>query len=114
MLLYQYGLIFLSCFCMLYQELISWPFRIHDTVPVTGGGSAEDESIKARRMGYSAAIAKRQQEKTIRKWSTMWRSLVQSALDKTYLPYCAYIRYLNLADLLDMLSLPNFVGASNV
>lgn len=114
MLLYQYVLKTLSSLCILYLELISCPFRIHDTAPVTGGGSAEDKSINARRMGYSLAIAKHQQEKTIQKWSTMWRSLVLSALDKTYLPYYAYIRYLNLTDLFELCSLPNFVGTSNV
>lgn len=81
---------------------------------MTGGDATVDETIKARRIGSSVAIAKRHQEKTIRKWSTIWRSLVLSTFDITYLPYYAYIRYLNLSDLFELLSLPNYGGSANV
>ncbi|KAI9934692.1 hypothetical protein MW887_000309 [Aspergillus wentii] len=40
----------------------------------------------------------------------MWRSIILSTFDKTYLPYYSYIRYLNLEDLLDLLRDPGFNG----
>jgi hypothetical protein len=40
----------------------------------------------------------------------MWRSIVLSALDQTYLPYYSYIRYLDLNDLSNLLSHSSFTG----
>src|SRR5699024_6465433 len=84
--------------------------RLYDTAPVTGGGGTEDEQIKARRAGDSVASAKREQERTIWKWALMWRSIILSALDQTYLPYYSYIRQLNLDDLSELLSHSGFKG----
>jgi len=86
---------------------------LYDTAPVTGGGATEDEQIKARRTGGSVEDAKRQQERTIWKWAAMWRSVILSAIDQTYLPYCNYIRHLNLEDLSDLLSHSGFKGKTH-
>lgn len=40
----------------------------------------------------------------------MWRSIVLSALDQTYLPYYSYIRYLDLNDLSNLLGHSSFTG----
>ena len=41
----------------------------------------------------------------------MWRSIILSALDKTYLPYYSYIRNLDLNDLGELLRDPKFTGS---
>lgn len=84
--------------------------RMHDTAPVTGGGGTEEEQVKARRTGAPVASVKRQQERMIWKWALMWRSILLSALDQTYLPYYSYIRHLNLDDLTELLSHSGFKG----
>lgn len=108
---------------ILYQYVPTWSYGVHirwlghhrlyDTAPVTGGGGTEDEQIKARRTGGSVEAAKWQQERTIWKWAVMWRSVILSALDQTYLPYCSFIRYLNLEDLSELLSHSGFKGKTH-
>lgn len=50
------------------------------------------------------------QETVIRKWALMWRSIILSTLDKTFLPYFSYIRYLDLEDLENLLRDATFAG----
>lgn len=40
----------------------------------------------------------------------MWRSIVLSTLNQTYLPYYTYIRYLDYDDLIGLLDAPGFTG----
>ena len=107
-ILYQYETIWQAFIYSLFANSVIR--RLYDTAPVTGGGGTEDEQIKARRTGGSVASAKREQEKTIWKWALMWRSIILSALDQTYLPYYSYIRQLNLDDLSELLSHSGFKG----
>ncbi|RDW90759.1 uncharacterized protein DSM5745_02534 [Aspergillus mulundensis] len=77
-------------------------YRIYDASPLRGGG-AEDEQLRAqaRRTVYTGS--REEQNPTLRKWITLWRSIVLSTLDLTYLPYYSYIRYLDLDDLGNLL-----------
>jgi hypothetical protein len=72
--------------------------RLYNTSPVRGGGT-EDEQFRTRRTATTLASFRNQQDVIIRKWAAMWRSIALSALDRTYLPYYSYIRYLDLEDL---------------
>jgi hypothetical protein len=45
------------------------------------------------------AISLAEQELVVQKWSILWRTIILSALDKTILPYCKYIKVLDLDDL---------------
>jgi hypothetical protein len=67
------------------------------------GGGIEDERFIARRPGGSSAAQKSDSNSTLKKWVTLWRSIVLSTLDLTYLPYYSYIRYLDLDDLGNLL-----------
>ncbi|BCR88018.1 uncharacterized protein ACHE_40582S [Aspergillus chevalieri] len=106
----DYNTIYQFALCSKYftEPALTILYQLYDTAPVTGGGATEDEQIKARRTGGSVEDAKRQQERTIWKWAAMWRSVILSAIDQTYLPYCNYIRHLNLEDLSDLLSHSGF------
>lgn len=55
-------------------------------------------------------IARNEEDSVVRKWALMWRSIILSALDKTYLPYYSYIRYLDLDDLGYLLGEARFTG----
>ncbi|KAL4785158.1 hypothetical protein BJX76DRAFT_347213 [Aspergillus varians] len=79
-------------------------YRIYDTSPLRGGGT-EDEQLRtqARRPMVASASSMENQNPTLRKWITLWRSIVLSTLGLTYLPYYSYIRYLDLDDLGNLL-----------
>ncbi|PWY73645.1 hypothetical protein BO70DRAFT_364545 [Aspergillus heteromorphus CBS 117.55] len=85
-------------------------YKLCDTSPVRGGGT-EDEHFRTRRvagpLGHWAG-ARSEQDPTIRKWALLWRSIVLSTLDQTYLPYYSYVRYLDLDDFGDLLRDPGF------
>jgi hypothetical protein len=83
--------------------------RLYDTSPVTGGGT-EDEHFKSRRAEISVASARSEQDAVIRKWALMWRSIILSTFDKTYLPYYNYIRNLDLTDLTNLIGDSRFIG----
>lgn len=53
------------------------------------------------RLCLSTYITKKNgQSRTLRKRQLMWRSIILSTfINETYLPYCSYIRYLDLYDL---------------
>lgn len=53
-------------------------------------------SIKAREFDPTSLA---EQELVVQKWSIQWRSIILSALDRTLLPYCQYLRVLDLGDL---------------
>ncbi|KAL4903596.1 hypothetical protein BDW74DRAFT_155798 [Aspergillus multicolor] len=77
-------------------------YRIYDASPLRGGGT-EDEQLRAQARRTAFTVSKEEQNPTLRKWSTLWRSIVLSTLDLTYLPYYSYIRYLDLDDLGNLL-----------
>ncbi|KAL4917313.1 hypothetical protein BDW62DRAFT_184210 [Aspergillus aurantiobrunneus] len=79
-------------------------YRIYDASPLRGGGP-EDEQLRGqgRRPVLPTTSMKEEQNPTLRKWITLWRSIVLSTLDMTYLPYYSYIRYLDLDDLGNLL-----------
>ena len=81
----------------------SWA-RLYDTSPVSGGG-IEDEQFRTigRRTGTTTDSARNDRHEVLRKWALMWRSIILSTFDLTYLPYYSYIRYLDLNDLLNLL-----------
>ena len=80
--------------------------RLCDTSPVRGGGT-EDEQFRSRRVA-TVWSSKGEQDPVIRKWALLWRSVILSTLDQTYLPYYSYIRYLDLDDFGDLLKEPRF------
>ncbi|KAL2815726.1 hypothetical protein BJX63DRAFT_389477 [Aspergillus granulosus] len=84
------------------EHALSILYRIYDTSPLRGGG-IEDERFISRRPGQSSAAQKSGPNSTLKKWVTLWRSIVLSTLDLTYLPYYSYIRYLDLDDLGNLL-----------
>lgn len=86
------------------QFLLTPAVRIYDASPLRGGGT-EDEQLRtqARRPVFASAGFREDQNPTLRKWITLWRSIVLSTLDLTYLPYYSYIRYLDLDDLGNLL-----------
>lgn len=73
---------------------------MHDVAPVTSGINEELELSRHGRAG-ATNIRNRvaQQERIVRKWSQLWRSIILSSLNKTVFPYCRYIRALNFRDL---------------
>ncbi|RAK99130.1 uncharacterized protein BO80DRAFT_410751 [Aspergillus ibericus CBS 121593] len=84
-------------------------YKLCDTSPVRGGGT-EDEQFRSRRVATTWGSTKGEQDPAIRKWALLWRSIVLSTLDQTYLPYYSYIRYLDLDDFADLLRDPGFTG----
>jgi len=56
------------------------------------------------------AISPAHQGQLVQKWSILWRSTILSALGKTIMPYCKYIRMLDLDDLKDLLDDDKFRG----
>jgi hypothetical protein len=54
-------------------------------------------SIKTRDSDLNTSFA--EQELAVQRWSIQWRSIILSALGKTLLPYCQYLRVLDLGDL---------------
>ncbi|OJJ01148.1 hypothetical protein ASPVEDRAFT_52165 [Aspergillus versicolor CBS 583.65] len=86
------------------EHALSVLYRIYDASPLRGGGT-EDEQLRtqARRPVFASAGFREDQNSTLRKWITLWRSIVLSTLDLTYLPYYSYIRYLDLDDLGNLL-----------
>lgn len=86
--------------------------RLYDTSPVTGGGTEEEQLRTKRTTGTTTVTAggKDEQNSIIRKWALMWRSIILSTFERTYLPYYSYIRYLDLEDLKHLVSDPSFKG----
>jgi hypothetical protein len=66
------------------------------------------EAIKADSNDETVSIA--DQELVVQKWSILWRSMILSAFGKTVLPYCKYIRVLDLDDLKQLLEEERFKG----
>ena len=56
------------------------------------------------------AISMAEQELVVQKWSILWRTIILSALDKTIMPYCKFIRVLDLDDLRQLLEDDRFRG----
>ncbi|GFF54489.1 hypothetical protein IFM61606_06656 [Aspergillus udagawae] len=77
------------------EQAVTAIYKSHELSPVRGGGTE---------LGILDSTYTR------RKWASMWRSIVLSALDQTYLPYYSYIRYLDLNDLSNLLSHSSFTG----
>lgn len=44
-----------------------------------------------------------EQELVVQRWSILWRSIILSAMNKTFFPYCQHIRVLNLGDFQNLL-----------
>lgn len=84
---------------------------MHDVAPVTSGINEEVVLSRHGRAGATNAGDKvAQQERVVRKWSQLWRSIILSSLNKTVFPYCRYIRALNFRDLGHLLEDPKFRG----
>ncbi|RAH74354.1 uncharacterized protein BO66DRAFT_468188 [Aspergillus aculeatinus CBS 121060] len=85
-------------------------YKVCHASPVRGGGTEDEQFLNPRRRFTFNASLRREVDPTVRKWATLWRSIVLSALGQTYLPYYSYLRYLDLDDLGDLLKDPNFSG----
>lgn len=83
-------------------KIYTYTGRIYDASPLRGGGT-EDEQLRAQTRKPVYSGAKEEHNSSLRKWITLWRSIVLSTLDLTYLPYYNYIRYLDLDDLGNLL-----------
>ncbi|KAL4979899.1 hypothetical protein BDW66DRAFT_126323 [Aspergillus desertorum] len=84
------------------EHALSILYRIYDASPLRGGGTEDEQlRVQARRPIYTDS--REEQNSTLRKWITLWRSIVLSTLGLTYLPYYSYIRYLDLDDLGNLL-----------
>jgi hypothetical protein len=64
---------------------------------LTTSRSQHLSSIKTRDSDLNTSFA--EQELVVQRWSIQWRSIILSALGKTLLPYCQYLRVLDLGDL---------------
>ncbi|GES57424.1 hypothetical protein ATEIFO6365_0001071200 [Aspergillus terreus] len=78
-------------------------YKLYNISPVRSGG-AEDEQLRFPRMTATRG------DVATWKWALMWRSIVLSTLNQTYLPYYTYIRYLDYDDLTGLLDAPGFTG----
>ncbi|KAH8691290.1 hypothetical protein BGW36DRAFT_304777 [Talaromyces proteolyticus] len=88
------------------EPALSILYQIYDTSPVAGGGF-EDDQLKTKKSAspLGSGASKNAHNSIVQKWALMWRSLILSTWqEKTYLPYCKYIRYLNLDDLRELMS----------
>jgi hypothetical protein len=65
-------------------------------------------SIKSDSSEEGLSLA--EQELVVQKWSILWRTIILSALDKTILPYCSFIKVLDLDDLRQFLDEDRFRG----
>ncbi|KKA24499.1 hypothetical protein T310_1528 [Rasamsonia emersonii CBS 393.64] len=94
------------------KPALSVLYQLYDTSPVTGGGTEEEQLRTKRTTGTTTVTAggKDEQNSIIRKWALMWRSIILSTFERTYLPYYSYIRYLDLEDLKHLVSDPSFKG----
>jgi hypothetical protein len=84
---------------------------MHNAAPVTGGGSDEVEMSRTGGLA-NANVSSRvaEKEQIIRLWALLWRSIILSSLEKTYLPYCRYIQTLDLRDLVNLFEEQKFRG----
>ena len=82
---------------------------MYNISPVSGGGLEDDQfmlhrPVVDRPVPIARVVpAKNDRREVLRKWALMWRSIILSTFDLTYLPYYRYIRYLDLDDLLNLL-----------
>ncbi|KAF9893881.1 hypothetical protein FE257_010051 [Aspergillus nanangensis] len=84
-------------------------YKLYNESPVRSGGS-EDEQFRTRRAATTLPNPRREGDVATRKWALMWRSIVLSTLDQTYLPYYSYTRFIDYDDLLGLLVSPGFSG----
>lgn len=56
------------------------------------------------------AIMLHEHELIVQRWSILWRSIILSAMDKTYFEYCTYIRLLDMRDFRNLLDDERFRG----
>lgn len=73
-----------------------------EEIPVHGGWRGILRGITHGRAGRPA------QKRVVMKHAGLWRSLILSTLDKTFYPYCHYIRTLNFHYLEKLLKDRNF------
>ncbi|KAI9755633.1 MAG: ATP-dependent RNA helicase dbp2 [Chaenotheca gracillima] len=71
---------------------------MHNDAPVTNGGGDTTETA--------------QQAQTVRKWASLWRSLILSSMGEALYPYSHFVRKLNLQDLRYLFEEPRFRGAT--
>ena len=93
------------------RSCLTRQFSMHNAAPVTGGGSDEVEMSRTGGLAnanVSSRVAER--EHTTRLWALLWRSIILSSLEKTYLPYCRYIQSLDLRDLVNLFEEQKFRG----
>jgi len=84
-------------------------YSIHESAPIVNGSSEEIET--GRKHGTKFANKNAEQEVVVKKWAMMWRSIILSSVEgKTYLPYCRFIRSLNLRDLGNLFEDAKFKG----
>ena len=92
-------------------------YQLYDSSPAFGGGT-EDELFRPRALDFTrlpvmSIIPKNAAEAAtiFRKWVLMWRSIILSTSEgMTFLPYCDYIRYLDLDDFRELLNHTGFKG----
>ena len=83
--------------------------RYHEQSPAFNQ-SDEIDPQRQRRLDYEAKVAER--DLLFRKWICLWRSIVLSSLNKTYKPYCHYLRTLDFRNLSSLFEDIKFLTAS--
>lgn len=85
-------------------------FRLHEQSPAFNQSDEIEAQRQRRPVDYETKVAER--DLLFRKWLCLWRSIILSSLDKTYQPYCHYLRILDFRNLSQLFEDFKFPAAS--
>jgi hypothetical protein len=85
-------------------------FRLHEQSPAFYQSDEIEAQRQRRPVDYETKVAER--DLLFRKWLCLWRSIILSSLDKTYKPYCQYLRILDFRNLSQLFEDFKFSAAS--
>src|ERR1700722_6529403 len=85
-------------------------FRLHEQSPAFSQSDEIEAQRQRRPVDYETKVAER--DLLFRKWLFLWRSIILSSLDKTYQPYCHYLRILDFRNLSQLFEDVKFSTAS--
>lgn len=85
-------------------------FRLHEQSPAFSQSDEIEAQRQRRPVDYETKVAER--DLLFRKWLCLWRSIILSSLDKTYRPYCHYLRILDFRNLSQLFEDVKFSAAS--
>jgi hypothetical protein len=79
------------------KDVVSDHSRVHEQSPAFNQSDEVEAQRQRRLVDYETKVAER--DLLFRKWLCLWRSIILSSLDKTYKPYCHYLRTLDFRNL---------------